>query len=505
MLTITINNDYYAYIDCEGDDRLFNLIKKSFTRKEKIYNNFYKMYETRQRILYSLVENKTVIKVKAGLVYFLCNSLYINKIKYNLIDNRKNVNERKIDIQTKLSDDIELIDYQIEAVNNIFKHPFSSVQLPTGTGKTFTAVSVIKSFLLSYPEEAAIYVVPTDKLRKDSTEIFKSCDVKVNTEFPIQKNSVNIFTYMGLIRANTDKLDYKQRDLVGLICYDEMHHLAAEKSSKISHRFKNLRMCIGMTATLSEDINSYKKCFLRELNVKEFNIFGSTGKVCYNMNIDESINNKFITPIEVRVVNYQSPHRIDDENDWHNIKNIALKDVDRAQFISKYTKHIVKNANLDTVALLIPEVEWSALYMKHLAKEFSDIKDIHIFEFYGNNRVCEWINGKQVEYTKQSQKDDAWNAIKNPKIRTVASFTSFFFEGVDIKNLQAVINCYGGKDSKRVKQQCGRTVRLFEGKNIAYIHEIKDSHPILKRQFEKRIQIYKDEYNAKIIYSSFKK
>ena len=49
-------------------------------------------------------------------------------------------------------------------------------------------------------------------------------------------------------------------------------------------------------------------------------------------------------------------------------------------------------------------------------------------------------------------------------------------------------------------------MRLFKDKNIAYIHEIKDKgNVVLESQFRHRIDIYKEEYDARIIYSSFGK
>ena len=455
MLKITIKRDYFAYIDVEGDDKLFYLLKKSFTRTVREFNNFYRMYETKNKILYSVVNNGTIIKVKAGLIPFLCNSLYMKHIKYDLIDERLKL-DKHIDIVTQLSEEIKLRPYQQQSVIEIFNNPFSCVQLPTGTGKTEISASVIKSYLNTYKDEAFVYLTPVVMLQNEAKERFKKYGIEVNTKLPIQVGKVNIFTYALITRADNTKLDYKQRDSVGAIIIDEAHHLSAEKLSKQIHRFSNLRLSVGMSATPSTDLD--KKRFLKELNVKEFSVYGCTGKPVYRMEIEDSIKNNFVVPIEVRVFTYKSKHCLgEDENDWHLIKNVILKDKDRAQQVAKYTKHIFDNANLNTIALLIPEVEWSQLYMTEMVNVFENNKDnVRIFQMYGGGVIYEY-NVAKNDFVKldDDQKAEALSAIRNPNIRTIFSATTFFFEGIDITSIQAIINCYGGRDSKRIKQQAG--------------------------------------------------
>lgn len=502
MLNILIKKDNYAYLNTNGNSKLFSLLLKSFSRKEKVFNNFYRMYEMRTSIYYGLVDNKKFIKIKAGLVPFLVASLDKNRIQYRIIDERKKL-KTNINIITRLNNDVELRKYQYEAVKAIFNVSYGVVQLPTSSGKTEISSSIIKSYFTEY-NDAILYVVPTVALQKEAKTRFESYGIDTNLQFPLQQNKVNIITYMGLIRADNNKLGYKQRDTVGMIIFDEAHHLSADKSSKIVHRFNNLRSVIGMTATPSNDLET--KTFLKELNSKELTMFGCTGPVAYKMEIDETIDYGFVTPIEVRVVDFYTKHSLgEDENDWHIIKRVILKDEERAQFVANYTKHIFDDANLNTVVLLIPEVQWSRQYMKHIADLYKN-SDVKIFELYGSGAICEYINNKPVSLTSSTDKDRVMDEIRNPNIKTIFSATTFFFEGINIKNLQAVINCYGGRDSKRIKQQCGRAMRLFNGKNVAYIHEIKDcNNPVLLSQFRHRIDIYKQEYNAKIVYSSFGK
>nr|DAO15211.1 MAG TPA: Chromatin remodeling complex ATPase [Caudoviricetes sp.] len=507
MLIINIKKDYYAYlsVDINDNGKLFNLIKKSFTRTEKVYNNLYRMYETRTKIFYSVVEQGKYIKIKAGVVPYLTASLDKVGIKYIVKDERNTYNQSVV-INAKLNDETELRDYQYEAASIGVKERFGCIQLPTGTGKTEVSAAMIKAFLNVHFKEALVYVVPTCRLQTESVERFNKYNIKTNTEFPIKVGCVNVITYLAMVRADNNKFDYRQRNSVGAIIFDECHKLSADKASKITHRLPNLRMSIGMSATTSSDTDN--KTYLKELNSKELLVYGCTGPILYKMDIQESIDDKFVVPIEVRVVEYNSEHKLsEDENDWHLIKRVLLKDENRAKFVADYTQHIVNDANLNTVVLLTPEVGWSQLYMKYVAENFKEDKDIHIFELYGNNRIIyHKKNGKTMEVKTQEQKDNIWKMLKDPSIRTVFSATTFLYEGIDIPCIQALINCGSGRDSKRVRQQLGRCMRLFKDKSIAYIHEIKDKgNVVLESQFRHRIDIYKEEYDARIIYSSFGK
>ena len=219
MVNINIKRDFFAYIDCD-DSKLYDLIKRSFVRKERVYNNFYKMYEEVVRSYYTLLNNENyTIKIKAGLVPYLCRSFDLQKIKYNLVDERKKFNEKELKYYKKLSDRVTLRDYQEKAVTTVLndykEKAFCFIQAATGSGKTEISASLLKSFQNAYPEEAALYLVPTLVLKKDAEQRFTEYGLKVNTEFPIKTGKVNILTYKAILSANTEKYDYKQRDNIG--------------------------------------------------------------------------------------------------------------------------------------------------------------------------------------------------------------------------------------------------------------------------------------------------
>ena len=246
-----------------------------------------------------------------------------------------------------------------------------------------------------------------------------------------------------------------------------------------------------MSATVVADIE-YKKQ-LNRLADQDFSVFGCTGLPVYYKPIDETIEEKYITPIKINVVENREQIKLTDEElaDWHVIKRKVLMSKNRANLIAALTKQLVEQRNLNTVCLLIPEVLWSKQYMVILSQYFEFNKDVRIILMYGQDKYDEIIDGKIQNLATDEEKKEAMQAIKDPNIKTVFSATSFLYEGIDITNMQAIINVYGGRSTTRVKQQAGRVCRLFKDKNMAYIYEIYDYCPVLQSQHKARLKIYK--------------
>ena len=495
MVHIVIEKDNFAYITT-GSTNLFNLLLKSFTRITKEYNIHWKRYIDKKTKYYTLVYNKTTIKVKSGLIQFLINSFDKRNIEYEIVDNRNKPDINLDDIVKKLNEEIKLRDYQEQAVEAIFSNFYCSVQLMTGSGKSEISASVIKTYLNKYKNRAVLYVVPTVRLQTEAKERFEKYGIEVNTKpKTIETGKANILTYLGLVRSD---LETKYKKSVGVIIYDEVQHMKAPKFSKITNKFQDLDMCVGLSATLTENIET--KYLLNQLNNSDMNVFGSTGYPVYYKSVEETIENKFVLPVEVHVLMNNLLYNINkNEMDWHKVRQEVLMSDNRTALISDYIKKVVEENNYNTVCLLIPEVKWSQKFMLYLRSLYNDDTDVKMYLTYGSNRYDKIVDDKLIPLN-ENEKVKALKDIKNPEIKTIFSATSYMYEGIDITNMQALFNVYGGRSSVRVKQQLGRATRLFENKEKAYIYEICDiTNPMLKSQFYARMRIYKNEYKADII------
>lgn len=367
------------------------------------------------------------------------------------------------------------------------------------THNTEVSASIAKTYLNHYFDRAVLYVVPTIKLQKEAEERFTKYGLKCNTKLPFQIGYVNIFTYMSLVRSKD--IDANERNKIGALVLDESQHLKGPKNNKIVHGYKKLNLCVGVSATITPDIE-YKKQ-LNQLSDNDFLVLGVTGKPVYWRHILETTEDKFITPIDVTVLNNKEIVALSEEDmgDWHKIKRNVLMSPARANLVANFVDYICEQNRFYTLMLLIPEVVWSKQFMLAIASQCSE--EYRYILMFGQDKFMEIICGQLVELKTKEQKEEAYSAIKNPNIKTIFSATSFAYEGLDIPNLQALVNVYGGRSDVRIKQQIGRLTRLFKGKEIGHIYEIHDKNPVCESQLKKRLNIYKNEYSAEIKKSDY--
>lgn len=503
MINITIKKDNFAYITTDNQN-LFDLLIRSFTREVREFNNFYRIWETKQKQAYKMFMRdggERELQIKAGLIPYLCHSLNMNRIKFNIVNERRSIKGEFKDVVRCLNDEITLRTYQEEAAMAILSTGFGCIQLPTSAGKTEVAASVMRTYFQKHPNDTIMYVVPTVMLKSEAKDRFISYGLKVNDDFPVKEGYVNILTYAALSRADNNKFGYKERDKIDAILWDEAHRLSAPKAQKLIHKFKNICMSVGISATPSD--GSSRKYLLKDLSYKDMEVFGCTGRILYSVSIQDTIDKAYVTGIEVHVIEHETRHKLyDDENDWHVVKNVILKDKERAEFVAKYIKQFFTEHNMHTALCYIPEIGWSHIYMTEVAKIFEDQKDVRILELYGGGAVHEHINGEFVKLSGEQAKK-AIEDIRSGEVKTIFSGTSFIREGINITSIQALFNIGGNKGTILIKQIVGRAMRKFQDKNIAYICEVSESNnPILIAQLRKKLEIYESEYNAKIVYDN---
>lgn len=503
---IIVNSDNYAYLTADNDS-LFYALEKSFTRIVSQYDNYWRRYRKVTKKHYTVQkqsDGSKKLKVKAGLITFLANSLAVKHIPYEIVDNRYTL-DIKTNIETKLSDDVELRDYQEKAVRNVFFGKvggFCSIQLPTGSGKTEVAASIIKTYLNNHFNRAVLYVVPTLKLMEEAQERFTKYGIKVNINGePFESDAVNIITYLAICRSEYSKSEY---DKVGAIVWDEAHRLKADKTSKVIHNFTKLNLDVALSATLSKEIE--RKKLLKDLNDDDLKVFGCSGMPVYFKTVDKSIKEKAIVPIKVHIMHNKSNYSrlsYDSSVTWHTIrKEVFQEDHDRMNFVADFVCKAFKENDYHTMCLYIPYIDVSKDYMLTVASKLSQygLDDTEIILLFGSNRYFVIENGfNLIEIKTDVAKELIYKRIKSNKCRTIFSATTFFKEGIDVPNLQALVNVAGGVSEIAVKQVLGRTMRLDVDKPIAHIYEIKDDYITLERQLETRLNIYTNQYHADIV------
>jgi len=104
------------------------------------------------------------------------------------------------------------------------------------------------------------------------------------------------------------------------------------------------------------------------------------------------------------------------------------------------------------------------------------------------NVECKYVWGA----TKSQERVDVKEALNSGELKVVVA-SIVWVEGVDIPNLNAVINAAGGKSEKNLLQKVGRGLRKTSEKDEVYIHDFfNNSHRFLIEHFGERLVIYMD-------------
>lgn len=498
LVNIKIRKDNYAYITT-NDCKLFNLILKSFTRNIKIYNRFLRKYTIKTTNFYSLVDSGSVIKVNAGLIDFLLESFNKRGVNYSLQNERQIAEFEDSDIIDYFNNGMKLFDYQKDAVKSIVKKPYTCIQVPTGAGKTLISASIIKTYKQKYKNKGILYVVPTLKLMKEATDRFNQYGISVkNTGVPFDCDSVNIITYTSLCVKDIDKADYNS---ISCIIFDECHRIKGDKSNKVIHKFNNLNMCVGVSATVSKNIETKQK--LIDLDEDDIKIMGIFGKPAYYMPIIDAINDDFIAKLKVHFcnLNIKYAEEVRNETFWPDIKENVIYNKDRIDKIGSIMYETIKKNNYKTVCIYTPEKRMSQDYMLSFYNKLTDEEKQNylVLMTYGSSKYETIINDKVYSVDDDLSKIEYNNAILDPNKTTIFSATTYFKEGIDIPNLEALFIIVGGKSETQIKQILGRIMRTFNKKEYAHAYEFVDNQVVLKSQINKRLNIYNRDYKASFV------
>jgi superfamily II DNA or RNA helicase len=147
----------------------------------------------------------------------------------------------------------ELRDYQAQAVAFALAHRHAIIELPTGRGKTLTALAIVNEIIKTRPQKTLVLVPTTVLLDQWIHDGFEAAGVEASGVGGGEKQwgEYTVVTYQSAIR-NLDRIPQ-----YGIVIFDEVHHLFSPEYSKIlmtilSSPGASLKYLIGLTATVRE-------------------------------------------------------------------------------------------------------------------------------------------------------------------------------------------------------------------------------------------------------------
>ena len=336
----------------------------------------------------------------------------------------------------------------VDSAISIFNDQRGVLIAPTGIGKTLLGVALASAF----PKNNILWLCHTKDLLNQTIDEFKK--MGLGTVGVIGSGEADIKRITVGTRQSVIKF-IGSLDVFDIVVVDEAHHVS-DFSGQYSEILKNLiaPIRIGLTATFPDKEEA-------------------------KMALEA-----FIGPI-IDQITYQ------EASDLHTIAKPKIKIIK--------TKYSYNTSELRTY----PEVYERAIIFNR--DRNSQIKDIAISHALKNESVLIIVHriehGKTLEkeikgsiFVYGATEDEARMKAKmdlNFKKQKIVIASTIFSEGINIPELNIIINAAGGKSEIRTIQTIGRGLRITDKKKELLVYDFFDpSHRYLIAHFGERISLY---------------
>lgn len=405
--------------------------------------------------IYSVVENS--ILVPRGFVVNILEKAKSLGIKVNIIDKTYST-----DKNIGLFFNGTLRDYQQRAFNKLIKNRYSTVEIPTGGGKTVLGLAY-----LAYLNQPTIIMVHTKELMYQWADRAKTF---LNTEdgdigfFGDGKKDFGKKITVA-ISNSLNKLD--TRDLMnkfGLVVIDECHRIPSEKYRGNLLKI-NSKYILGLSAT------PYRNDGLDEMI--EFCI----GPRRVKIDKAELLQKGKLVYADVFIQETKFNTRHDGSSEFHKVMAELTKDKQRntqicADVYKDYKKH-------KQPCLVLSRI------VEHVKTLYENYKT------YNQDTECAYLVGKM----SAKKRKENLELIRSGKCKVIFASESLLREGFDLPDLTALFITTHIRYEGSLIQSLGRVLRPSEGNKLrARIYDYCDVDVgVLKNGCLKRIADYRSE------------
>lgn len=353
---------------------------------------------------------------------------------------------------------LELREEQLHSVNKAIKIQRGVLVAPTGTGKTAMGMAVISAF----PKASVLWLCHTKDLMYQAADEAKKLlllDSKDIGFIGDGKNNPCKFTFatrQSFVKV-VDKLgcDYD------IVIIDETHHISEQNGqygTLMRHVLAPVR--IGLTATMPTD----KKAILA--------IEGSLGPIIDEITIEEGQERGIMAKIRIKFLRVPIDHKLRDLRKYSDVYDAGVVN-NQAQhriIVETTQAHVEKG---DAVLILVTRIQ------------------------HGENLLAAFERAGVQAYfaqgiTESALRKDIKDALNLKHIHVVIA-TTIFQEGINIPELNVLINAAGGKSEIRTIQAIGRGLRLTETKKLLILYDVLNlSHNYLIAHVGERLMIYSE-------------
>jgi len=485
--------------------------------KKKLWDGYFYFYDKKfKRIHIGLYWQ--LLKFLKEKTYKIEGTEIINEYFYNTLfdlnydEFKKEVFELFKDSEFGKGKSKEIREYQLETSYKILKNNHSRAVLSTSAGKSLIIYLVSLYLLNKLKKKNVLIVVPKVSLViqmfeniKEYAEASGNADLMNSIKMLHCEERDRNYTNYNIIISTYQTLSSelkKRKDFlynIDSIIIDEAHFTHTKSIKEIITNAKNCNFTTGLSGTLEMD----------EESVESFNLDIFLGPNVANVSYQELKENKFITPVEIKmlILDYlESDLRIQLYNIRKSLKINSAKNIEPTEILQMERKLVQDSEKrLNFIFKLVSKLNKNTLILFH------DIKNNYGKTIYNN--IYRYCDGKVAYYIDGSTDAETRENIKkqmeydNNKV-LIASFGTFS-TGISINNLHYIIFVESFYSDKLIKQSIGRGMRLHNNKEKVIVFDLIDDFSIkvknkanknfLLKHANERLKIYKNEgYNIEI-------
>ena len=413
--------------------------------------------------------NKKTGEFQTGLLPEVRAALKHLKVNYNISDQRKFVNWKYDNIGQNFLDPwlppsydpIELHDYQPDFVNQAIKYNRGIIQAPTGAGKTFIMISLLKCLP---PKTPVLFMTKNAGLTHQNWEDMKLWGVPdLGRWYGTYKepNYVMCCTVHSKTLESISKLIPKFKVLV----VDEVHECISKVPIAAYNKMKNASVRLGFSATPFKP-NKKKVDEVHKWNTKGF--FGPIFKT--KTTSDGRLKTKDLQDRGILSKSKGTFYIIKEPNLSHEPYQDAIKlGIEENFYFHEVVQRLERKLKGRT--LIVVERRNQGEYLKQL------IPHAH------------WVHGDIALKKRKPVLED----LKNKPESTAIFMRHIITAGINVK-VHNLVNASCGEGSDRTIQFMGRGLRLAEDKDILEYYDFYfKNNPYLMDHSEWRMEVLEKE------------
>lgn len=379
-----------------------------------------------------------------------CNHIGKN-LKLEIVDLReREVLNKKLGIMPeKLITDKELRDYQIEAIEAyIHSGGLGYIEAATGSGKTMLTAEIIR--ILDTP---TLWIIDKKELlyqTKKEFEKFLGIEIGVIGDGEYNPKDITIATIQTLNSKLSELKEYLHG--INFAIVDEGHHASAESYQKVFKELRNTKYRLGTTGTAKRDDGTAPI------------MFSLIGDIIYKISAEELIAKGYL--IKPNVVFYEV-HGNGKAFEYHDDYKISVSENPYRNIL---IKKILRENEGKKILIIAKLVEGHGEVLKELLK-------------------VPYIHGSLDSETRKKYMED----FKSQSSGVLMATASIASEGLDIPDLDIIINASANKSDVKSIQALGRILRKIEGKSTAKYIDFIDTGKHTKGHSEGRMEALEKE------------